>query len=223
MTLTLREPGDPRLVRLGKLYSGVVADVLDAMGFRLQSLPAELRPLTPTLRVSGRIFTARGHSVSSIPAKPYELEIGAVDAMQPDDVLVVDVGGDRSCAFWGELLTTACLAKGVRGVVMNACTRDVWRLRELPFPVFGIGYHPADSLGRVDIVELGGTVTLGGVEMRPGDLILGDEDGLVAVPQQVADEALRRAEEKVAGENLVRADLLAGVPVGEVFRKYGFL
>jgi 4-hydroxy-4-methyl-2-oxoglutarate aldolase len=214
---------DPLTSRLRKLYSAVVADVLDGLGYRRQTLDADIRPLTPARQVCGRVFPAQATKVDHIPAKPYELEIGAVDAMQADDVLVVDVGHDRTCGFWGELLTTACLFKGVGGVVMTACTRDHWKIHELDFPVFGIGYHPADSLGRADIVKLGEPIVIGGVSTARGDLILGDEDGLVIVPQQVAEEALARAEQKVAGENLVRAELERGVPIGEVFKKYGIL
>lgn len=216
-------PVDPQIVRLGKLYTAVVADVLDALGYRNQTLAADIRPLTPARQVCGRVFTAQATTVDQVPAKPYELEIGAVDAMQAGDVLVVDVGNDKTCGFWGELLTTACLVKGVRGVVMSACTRDLWKIRELNFPVFGVGYHPADSLGRADIVQLRVPITIGGVRASHGDLILGDDDGLVIVPQAATEEALRRAEEKVSGENLVRAELALGVPIGEVFRKYGIL
>jgi regulator of RNase E activity RraA len=215
---------DARLVeRLTKLYTAVVADVLDSLGYRRQTLAAALRPLTPVRQVCGRVFTAQATTVDSVPAKPYELEIAAVDAMQAGDVLVVDVGNDSTCGFWGELLTTACLAKGVRGVVMSACTRDLWKIRDLDFPVFGLGYHPADSLGRADIIKLGTPIKIGGVETSPGDLILGDDDGIVIVPRAAADEALRRADEKVAGENMVRKELERGVPIGEVFKKYGIL
>ena len=71
-----------------------------------------------------------------------------IDAMARGDVLVVDAGDTTSCGFWGELLTTACIYKGIRGVVMTACTRDMWKIRDLNFPVFGIGWHPGDTDGR---------------------------------------------------------------------------
>ena len=216
-------PQDARLQRLSKLYSAVVADVLDALGYRNQTLAANIRPLTPARQVCGRVFPARASVVDKVPAKPYELEIAAVDTMVADDVLVVDVGNDYTCGFWGELLTTACLAKGVRGVVMSACTRDLWKICELDFPVFGLGYHPADSLGRADILEIGQPIDFGGVKTAKGDFILGDDDGTVIIPQQVIDEALNKAEEKVSGENMVRAELQKGVSIGEVFKKYGIL
>jgi regulator of RNase E activity RraA len=211
------------LEMLNSLYSGVVADVLDSLGYRNQCLPSHIRPLTPLNRVAGVVFPVKAITVREIPAKPYELEIAAVDAVQRGDVLVVDAGDDRTSAFWGELLTTACAYKGVAGVVMTACTRDMWKIKELNFPVFGIGFHPADSKGRVDVISIAEPVMIGGVSARRGDLILGDEDGVVIIPQEVSEQTLRLAQEKVSGENRARADLAAGVPMEAVFKKYGIL
>jgi regulator of RNase E activity RraA len=211
------------LAVLDSLYPAVVADVLDSLGFRQQTLRHDIRPLTPAHKIAGRVFPARARTVQEIPAEPYKLEIAAVEAMTRGDVLVVDAQDDRTCGFWGELLTTACLYKGVRGVVMTACTRDLWKIKELNFPVFGIGFHPADSKGRADIVAIGEPITLGGVKTERGDWLLGDEDGVVIIPSEVAEETLRRAGEKVSGENVVRRELANGMPMGEAFRKYGIL
>ncbi len=213
---------DPIAV-LETLYSAVVADVLDSMGHRNQILSADIQALTPNKRVCGRIFSARCVAIDSIPAEPYKLEMEAIDTMTGGDVLVIDADHDRSCGLWGELLTTACIAKGVRGVVMSACSRDLWALNQLEFPVFGIGMHPGDSMGRADIVEIGAPIEIDGVSAKTGDFILGDLDGVVIIPQECAEEALRLATEKVAGENTVRDELAAGVPVSEVFRKHGIL
>ena len=211
------------LKSLDKLYAAVVCDVLDTLGYRNQTLPSRIRPLTPAKEVRGRIYTARADAVTDIPDEPYKMEIGAVEAMNHGDVLLVDGADNDTCGFWGELLTTACIYKGVRGVVMTACTRDLWGLSESGFPVFGIGCHPADSKGRADIVEIGQPIKIDDVEARTGDYILGDEDGVVVIPDEIAIDTIRKAEEKVAGENVARADLANGVPMGEVFRKYGIL
>ena len=208
---------------LDNLYSAVVADVLDGLGHRNQTLSADIAALTPARRVCGRVFTARAVAVNKIPAEPYKLELQAIDSMQADDVFVVDAGHNKQSAFWGELLSTACLAKGVRGVVMSTCSRDLWALNGMNFPVFGIGCPPADSKGRIDVVELGQAVTIDGVTARNGDYLIGDEDGVVIIPQEVADETLKLAQEKMSGENAVRDELAAGVPVGEVFAKHGIL
>ena len=208
---------------LDTLYSAVVCDVLDSLGYRNQALPAKLRPLTPACKLLGRAFTAKAHAVNEIPQEPYKLEIAAVEKMTAGDLLVVECGGDKTCGFWGELLSTACIFKGIRGVVMDACTRDVWKIKDLDFPVFGLGYHPADSKGRMDIVELGNPSQFGDVTVHTGDYILGDEDGVVAIPGEVLEQTLQLALEKVAGENIVRKELSEGVPMGEVFAKYGIL
>lgn len=208
---------------LASLYSAVVADVLDAHGYPNQCLSPAVRALTPAQWIAGRVFTLRAEVVDSVPEHPYALEMEAIDAAVKDEVLVVDANHDTTCAFWGELLTTACLAKGVRGIVMTACTRDLWALNQLDFPVFGIGASPADSKGRLDVVALREPILLDRVLTKHGDYILGDRDGVVIIPQEIAAQVIAAAKEKVAGENTVRDELAAGVPVSEVFRKHGIL
>ncbi len=208
---------------LAGLYTAVVADVLDTLGCRNQCLSADIRALTPANQVCGRVFTARAVPVSEEPAEPYKLEMQAIDTMQSGDVLVVDAAHDKQSGFWGELLSTACLAKGVRGVILSASVRDLWSLNKLAFPVFGIGAMPADSKGRIDVVEIGQPISIDGVRLRNGDYILGDADGVVVIPLEQLAETLRLAREKVSGENTVRDELAAGVPVSEVFRKHGIL
>ena len=211
------------LTSLEKLYSAVVADVLDSLGYRNQILSSRIHALTSAKRVSGRVFTARAVAVDEIPEHPYQLEMKAIDTMSPGDVLVVDADHNQESAFWGELLSTACQAKEVRGIVMSACSRDLWALEKMGFPVFGIGTTPADSLGRLDVISIGEPIQIDGVETKKGDYVLGDQDGVVIIPSEVLNEAIEGALEKVSGENTVRDELRAGVPVSEVFRKHGIL
>ena len=208
---------------LENLYAAVVADVLDSLGYRQQTLGASIRALTPAVKVCGRVYTARAETVHEIPAEPYKLEMAAIDTMTAGDVLLVDAGHNTQSAFWGELLSTACGAKGVRGVVMSGCSRDLWALNRMDFPVFGIGCTPADSKGRLDVTAIGEPVEIDGVAAKTGDYVIGDLDGVVIVPREAAGEALRLASEKVSGENTVRDELAAGVPVSEDFRKHGIL
>lgn len=208
---------------LPNLYSAVVADVLDALGYRNQCLGSDIRAMTAANKVAGRVFTMRGIPVAEDPSEPYKLEMEAIDTAVAGDVLLADAGYDRSCGFWGELLTTACVAKGIRGIVMSACTRDLWALDQIPFPVFGIGSSAPDSKGRMDVVAIGDPILIDGVSAKNGDLILGDQDGVVIIPQEIAVQVLEAALEKVSGENTVRDELAAGVPVAEVFKKHGIL
>ena len=213
---------DP-VAALEKLYTAVVADVLDSLGHRNQTLSADIKAMTSARTVCGRVFTAKAEAVNEIPDEPYKLEMAAIDTMQAGDVLVVDGDHNRRCAFWGELLSTACQVKGVRGVVMSACTRDLWALEKMKFPVFAIGRTPADSKGRIDVTAIGEPITLDGVHIQSEDYLLGDPDGVVIIPAAALDETLRLAQEKVSGENTVRDDLANGMPVTEAFVQHGIL
>jgi regulator of RNase E activity RraA len=154
------------------------------------------------------------------PAHPYAGELAAVDSLAAGDVLVVS---ESACSFWGELLSTAARYRGCRGVVLDGPTRDSLAIRDMGFPVFHHGFHPADSLGRLDVVGHNLPVVCGGVLIHPGDLVLADHDGVVAVPLAAAEETLRLAEEKVSGENLVRKALAEGMTTTEAFAKFGIL
>jgi len=213
---------DP-IITLESLYTAVVADVLDTLGHRRQTLSTEIRAMTPASRICGRVFTAKAVAVNTIPEEPYKLEMAAIDSMQSGDVLVVDAKNNRQSALWGELLSTACKAKGVRGAVMNTCTRDLWALGKMDFPVFAIGSTPADSKGRIDVTEIGQSITLSDVNINTGDFLLGDEDGVVIIPTEILNDTLRLAREKISDENTVRDDLIAGMPVTEAFSKHGIL
>ena len=209
--------------RLERLYPAVVADCLDRVGLRSQVLEPHIRPLYTEAKVAGFAATVHCVEVDAVPANRddwYRGELQAIDGLEPGDVLVVS-----TCrgSFWGELLTTAARYRGARGIVGDAYTRDTLAIVELRFPKFVAGIHCADSLGRIDVDGVGVRVHCGGVEVSPGDLVLGDYDGVVIVPAEVAEEVVRLAEEKVAGENLVREKLAEGMPVSEAFRTYGIL
>ena len=162
-------------------------------------------------------------AVNKIPEEPYKLEMAAIDSLKSGDVLVVDAGKNRECAFWGELLSTACKTKGVRGAVMSTCTRDLWALEKINFPVFAIGSTPADSKGRIDVTSFAQPITIDGVQTKNGDYLLGDSDGVVIIPAEALDETLELAKKKVTRENNVRNDLSKGMPVTEAFAKHGIL
>ena len=215
---------DPALIeRLEHLYPAVVADCLDRLGLRAQVLDPGIRPLYADAKVAGYAATVHCVEVDAVPASRddwYRGEMGAVDALQPGDVMVVS-----TCrgSYWGELLATASRYRGARGIVADAYVRDTLALIEMGFPTFAAGIHCADSLGRIDVDAVGVPISCGGVDVAPGDLVLGDYDGVVVIPSARGEEVVGLAEEKVAGENVVRDRLAEGMPVSEAFRTYGVM
>jgi regulator of RNase E activity RraA len=207
--------------RLARLYTPVVADVLDRIGFRHQSMHRRIRPLWPEAKAAGFALTVQAVPARDLePEHPYAGELAAVDSLQSGDVLVVS---ECSCSFWGELLSTAANYRGCRGVVLDGPTRDSQAIQAMAFPVFHVGFHPADSLGRLEVAAHNVPISCADVLVYPNDLVLADHDGVVVVPNAAAEETLRLAEEKVSGENLVRKALAAGMSTTEAFKKYGIL
>jgi 4-hydroxy-4-methyl-2-oxoglutarate aldolase len=211
------------LERLDALYVAVVSDCLDRVGLRSNVMAPHIRPLAPGSRVVGFAETVHAIQVDGPPENSedyYAGEIRAVDSQQPGDVMVVSTCDG---SYWGELLATASRARGARGIVADAYTRDTQALIEMEYPTFVAGISAADSLGRIDVDEVGGRIECGGVVVDQGDLVLADNDGIVVVPYEAADEVLALAEEKVAGEDVVRDKLREGQSVREVFAAHGIL
>ena len=209
--------------RLAGLHPAVVSDTLDRLGIRGKTMASRIRPLYAHARVAGFAATVHCVEVDAPPADRedwYKGELEAVDALEPGDVMVVS-----TCpgCYWGELLATASRFRGARGIVADAYTRDTLALIEMAFPTFVAGISPEDSLGRIDVDEIGIPIGCGGVTVHPGDLVLADHDGVVVVPSAVAQQVVTLAEEKVSGEKLVREKLAEGMPVLEAFRTYGVI
>jgi 4-hydroxy-4-methyl-2-oxoglutarate aldolase len=209
----------------GRLTTALLSDVLDALGHRAQALPPRIRPLDEASVMVGRARTALFMDVYEVTPdeNPYELEIALIDSLRPNEIPVFSCGGTGRIAPWGELLTTASLARGAAGVLMDGLVRDIRAIRVTGFPVFHGGIGPLDSKGRGKIVALDVPVECAGVRVCPGDLLFGDADGVIVVPQAVEGQALAAAFEKLVGEHSTLADLRAGRLLGEVFAKYGIL
>ncbi|HWQ37268.1 MAG TPA: RraA family protein [Burkholderiales bacterium] len=214
------------LSRLQGLSAAVLSDVMDSLGLRNQAMRPFVRPLDESLVLIGRARTGLYMPVYSVRAgeNPYEVEMALVDDLQRADVAVLACNGPTErIAPWGELLSTACVARGASGCVTDGLVRDVKQIRAMRFPVFHGGIGPLDTKGRARMVERDVPVECGGVLVRPHDLVLGDVDGVVVIPRERAEEVIRLASEKVSGENKTREALLRGEKLSEVFRRYGIL
>ena len=206
-----------------RLYAAVISDALDATGYREQVLRHTLRPLHPQTVVVGRAMPVLCVDVYEIPDEPYQQEIAAVDSLKQNDVLVCSTNGSTRICFWGELLSTAARVRGARGAVIDGFIRDAKQILAMGFPVFTTGLSPVDSNGRGDVVDYNVPIECGGVAVDPGDIVFGDADGVVVIPQAVETTVIEAALEKVSGENRTRDELLAGATLREVYDKYGIL
>jgi len=205
------------------LYSAVVCDALDALGYRNQSPRLLLSPLTSGRLLVGRCKTTLWADMAHPDPRPYELELQAVDGCRPDDVLIAAAGGSMRSGIWGELLTTAAKNTGCVGAIVDGAVRDVGKIRTMDFPVFARGVSLYDSLHRQRVIDVDVPVELDGVTFASGDLVFADEDGVVVVPQAVEREAIRRAWDKVHAENEVRDAIRNGLKAQDAFARYGVL
>lgn len=212
--------------KLSRLYTAVLSDVLDELGYMNQAMRPFMRPTDETLTFFGRARTGLYMPAYSLrPGEnPYEIEIALLDDLKPGDVPVLACNGPTvRIAPWGELLTTAAIARGAVGCVTDGLIRDVRQIRAMKFPVFHGGIGPLDTKGRARMVDMDVPVECAGVKVESGDLVFGDVDGLIVVPQKVAPAAIEKAHNKVTSENRTREELENGVLLGDVFKKYGVL
>ena len=210
----------------GVLYSAVLSDVMDEFGLMRQAMAPFIRPVDDTLVMMGRARTGLFVETYSVKPgeNPYELEIALLDDLKPDDICVLACNGPTTrIAPWGELLTTASKARGGTGCVTDGLVRDLRHIKQLKFPVFHGGIGPLDSKGRARMAEMDRPVECGGVNARSGDIVFGDIDGVVILPQEKAAEIVARALEKVKSENNTRDELRNGKLLREVYEKYGVL
>jgi 4-hydroxy-4-methyl-2-oxoglutarate aldolase len=205
------------------LYSAVVCDVLDSLGYPRQSPRIPLKPVTIETVLVGRAKTTLWTELDEADPAPYAKELAAVDDCRSDDVLIAAAAGSIRSGIWGELLSTAARNRGCVGAVVDGAVRDVAKMREMQFPVFARATSPFDSKDRQSVTEIDVPVTIDDVVIHPGELVFADLDGIVVVPRAVEHEAIRLAWQKVHAENEVRQAILNGMPATEAYRCFGVL
>lgn len=205
------------------LYSAVVCDALDSLGYRNQSPRVPLEPFTVGGMLVGRCKTTLWADMFHEDPSPYELELQAVDGCQADDVLISAAGGSMYSGIWGELLSTAARNSGCVGAIVDGAVRDVAKMSEMQFPVYARGKCIYDSQNRQRVIDVDVPVEIDGVQFCPGDLVFADIDGIVVVPQKIETEAIRAAWEKVYAENITRDAIKDGMKAMAAYEKYGVL
>jgi len=206
-----------------QLYSAVVSDALDSLGYKEQSPRVPLPPITSSGLLVGRAKTTLWADMAHADPQPYELELKAVDECRPDDLFIAAAGGSWRSGVWGELLSTAAKNSGCVGAVIDGAVRDVAKMRAMPFPVFARGTCVYDSLNRQRVIDVDVPVQIDRVTIEPGDLVFADEDGVVVVPQEIEQAAIRAAWNKVHAENITRDAIMGGMKATDAYQKYGVL
>jgi 4-hydroxy-4-methyl-2-oxoglutarate aldolase len=205
------------------LYTAVLSDALDDLGFRNQAMREYLHALDAGSEFAGWARTISCMDVFEESDDPYGLEIEAIDSLLPGEVAVVGTGQSKRNAPWGELLSTAAKARGARGAVVDGLVRDVNKINALGFPVVAAGVKPVDSRGRGVVVAYNTAVECAEVIVRPGDLVVADRDGVVVIPAAAVQQTVRLASDKASRENQSREELMQGRFLRDVYKKYGVL
>jgi regulator of RNase E activity RraA len=208
--------------KLTALHTALLCDVMDGLGFRISAFGMNIRPMDPSQKLVGTAFTMRCEAVEKPPEKPYQHLLAAYADLEEGEVIVLHCG-DQVSAMWGELLSTAAIAKGAVGAVMDGATRDIEQILKMSFPVFSTGFSPLDSAGRQEVVEHGTALQCGNARVRPGDWIVGDIMGVVVIPLELVEQVVTLALAKDAQESNLRDELLRGDEIGVVFARHGIL
>ena len=202
------------------LYSGLICDVLDQMGYRNQYLSGEMNALLPDTVVFGRAFTAVATQVYSMPKDPLTAQCRVLDQMQAGEVFVLTTRGEYNCAILGELMATAIRSKGGTGAILDGLARDLKAVRAMEFPLVYRGHLPNTSKGRA-VNECQIPIQIDGVTINPGDYVFGDIDGTAVIPADLIDEVMDRAMEIESREDDVRDRLLGGASLEDTYMTIG--
>jgi 4-hydroxy-4-methyl-2-oxoglutarate aldolase len=189
------------LAEAAKIATSTIHEAAGKIG----ALPAAIKPIAPGMRVCGPAFPVKGPPLDNLWLHY------ALDEAKPGDVIVADVGGLHEGGYWGEVMTCGAIGRKLGGLVVDGCVRDGKELTEIGWPVFARGFamrgtykdHTANGLINVP-------VPVGDVVVSPGDLVLGDTDGVVVIPRTKVEEAIAASKAREARE----ADLMAKLKTG---------
>jgi len=217
----MSEKSDLLATRLMNCYAAAVHDVLRGMGHGRCVLPPSIKPLDPTKKLAGEIYTVSGHI--DITRDPHDTLVqwtGLLSKAPPGKVLVCQPH-TYDIALMGELSAETLNFRGVRGYVVDGGCRDTDFILELGFPVFCSFTTPKDIVGRWVPDRFGEPLTIGEVTIRTGDYLLADRDGVVIIPGSIVNEVVSKTEEVLQTENTVRTAILAGMDPQEAYLKFG--
>ena len=206
--------------RFEETYTEAIADVLDDRGYEDQTLRSDIGPVVDGVSMAGTAYPIVGRPNRSVdPEETTERLLELLGKVPPDAVQIYETN-DPVGAHVGELTATTLQERGCRGVVVDGGARDVSYTRRLGFPVFSRHVTPADAIQQWEVIDWNATTVVGGVRVEPGDVVVGDPDGVVVVPADDAAEVLVEVESRVDDESQVRTALEQGDDPLDLYREY---
>lgn len=214
-----------------RLFTAVVGDILDTMGLQHQFLPPQIKALRNDMVAVGRAMpvleadffaTAEAGGHSEFSSKPFGLMFHALDSLKENEIYVCS-GSSPRYAVWGELMSTRAMKLKAAGAICDGYCRDSAGILALDFPTFCYGSYAQDQGPRGKVVDYHIPIEIGGIRIRPGDILFGDRDGVLVIPREAEVEAITLALEKAETENKVRLAIEAGMSTVEAFERFGVM
>lgn len=215
----------------GELYTAVIGDIMDKMGYTHQFLPPQVRPLRDDMYVVGRAMTVLETDVvenkttsgnNPLLQKSFGLMLEALDDLKEDEVYIC-TGSSPLYALWGELMSARAIACKAAGAVVNGYSRDTTGILALDFPCFSYGPYAQDQAPRGKVIDFRVPIEMNGVWINDGDIVVGDIDGVCIVPRDIEEAVFTQALEKARGERVVLKKIQEGMPSREAFDKFGIM
>lgn len=214
-------PTQELLQRYQGLYTGAVNDVLREFCLMDQALPNHLVPLREYRTVAGIAFTVKSAPHTQVQGE-MAFRTQMLDAMHEDAFVIWDTSGDEKATSWGGVMTATAKGKRVKAACIDGGIRDTHQILDADFPVFYKYRSSNGSLGRCLITHFQTPIDIGGVFIKPGDVVLGDVDGVLAVPRDLAYDVLVRAEEIKENEKKIFGWVKEGQSAKEITDKGGY-
>ncbi|NWJ50336.1 MAG: RraA family protein [Bacteroidetes bacterium] len=213
-----------------ELYTAVVGDIMDKMGRLNQFLSPKLKPLRHDMFLAGRAFTVLESDIDKLDMetaarmknKSFGVMLEALDDLKKNEVYVCS-GSSPHYALWGELMSTRAMMLGAVGAVVNGYSRDTEGILKMNFPTFSYGRFAQDQAPRGKVIDYRVPLQIDEVLVNPGDIVIGDMDGVCVIPQEIEETVVIQALEKARGEKTVQKAILQGMSARDAFDKYGIM
>lgn len=214
-----------------ELYTAVIGDIMDKMGYTHQFLSPRIRPLRDDMFVAGRAMTVLEADVQENPTasganpilkRSFGLMLEALDDLREDEIYICS-GSSPAYALWGELMSARAIQCKAAGAVVNGYSRDTKGILELNFPCFSYGPYAQDQAPRGKVIDFRVPIEMDGVRVDDGDMLIGDIDGVCVVPRAIEEEVFTRALEKARGERVVLKKIQEGMRARDAFDQFGIM